>query len=485
MSTQVRTPAAEVRSAPRWAMTLPQVWAAISCALPMMVVLGSLGAIDLAYHLRAGDLMIRTHSFLRSDPLSFTAGGGSWVDQQWGAQLLLAWVFKGLGWGGLALAHGLLVGAIFAFVYLACRAAGSPARISAWTSLAAFVAAFVNLSLRPQLLGMALFAVTLWLVVGRTSHPGRLVAVPAIVAIWANVHGSFFLGPLLIALAWVEDVSRNDPRARRTLLLGVASAAATLLNPFGPRVWSYVIKLSTNSDITAHVQEWQPPTLRGPGGTLFFLSVAVVAVLLARTEQRVPWPRILWLGAFFVIGLTAGRSTAWWALGAAPLIANLLGDRVRIRKELPASTLNSAIAFLLVVPCVLLFPWSFVGTQAGAPGSRVANAPAAISSELHKVLRPGDRIFNAQIWGSWFEFAIPDNPVFVDSRIEVFSHSIWRQYMAVSGGRQGWQAILDRWRVRAVAISPEQQAGLIPLIRRDPTWDLVYMDKDGLIFLRR
>jgi hypothetical protein len=457
----------------------------ISVALPMMVVLGSLGAIDLAYHLRAGDLMIRTHSFLRTDPFSFTAGGSPWVDQQWGAQLVLAWVFKGLGWGGLALAHGALVGAIFAFVYLACRATGSPARISAWTSLAAFVAAFVNLSLRPQLLGMALFAVTLWLVVGRSRHPGRLVAVPAIVALWANVHGSFLLGPLLISLAWVEDVYRNDPRARRTFLLGVASTAATFLNPFGARVWSYVIHLSTNSQITANVREWQPPSLRGFGGTLFFMSVAVVAVLLARKERPVAWPTILWIGVFFVIGLTAARSTAWWALAAAPPIAGLLGDPARIRQELPASTLNTAIAFLLVVPCAFLFPWSFVGTRTDAPGSRVGDAPAGVTRELHKVVRPGDRIFNAQIWGSWFEFALPGNPVFVDSRIEVFSHSIWRQYMAVSGGQQGWQAILDRWRVRTLALSPRQQPDLIPLVRRDPGWALVYEDADGLVFLKR
>jgi len=36
-----------------------------------------------------------------------------------------------------------------------------------------------------------------------------------------------------------------------------------------------------------------------------------------------------------------------------------------------------------------------------------------------------------------------------------------------------------------VVISPGQQQFLIPLIRRDPGWHLIYEDEDGLIFLRR
>ncbi len=467
-------------------MTLPQLWALVAVGLPMVVVVGYLGAIDLAYHIRAGDLMLHTQSLLRTDRFSFTAGGSAWLNQQWGAQVVLALVFKWLGWAGLAMAHAVLVGTIFLFVYLACRAKGPPARISAWVSLAAFAASLVNLSLRPQLLGMAFFALALWLVVDRKRHPLRFLAIPVLVAVWANVHGSFIFGPLLAALAWVEDRRERPILARRTLLVGIASVAASFLNPFGPHVWSYVISLSRNSDITAHVVEWQAPSVRGPGGALFFLSVAAVAGLLARRQRLVPWTTITWLGVFFLIGLTAIRSTAWWALAAAPPVAGLLvNQRSRPHRALPASALNTAIAFLLVIPSLALFPWSLVGSPADSPGKRVPGAPVGLTRELQRLLQPGDRIFNAQAWGSWFEFALPRNPVFVDSRIELFPHSIWEQYRTVSNGRQGWQAILGRWRVRAVVVSSGQQESLIPLIRRDSGWTLAYKDDDGLIFLRR
>ena len=56
---------------------------------------------------------------------------------------------------------------------------------------------------------MACFALVLLLVADRREHPSRLWLVPVIVAIWANLHGSFFLGPLVVGLAWLQDVARQ------------------------------------------------------------------------------------------------------------------------------------------------------------------------------------------------------------------------------------------------------------------------------------
>src|SRR5439155_10958410 len=111
---------------------------------------------------------------------------------------------------------------------------------------------------------------------------------------------------------------------------------------------------------------------------------------------------------FFAVGLTAVRSTPWWTLAAAPVVAGLLrSDPARPRKELPASGLNSMVALLIVVPAMAFFPWSLVGRPVAAPGRQVADAPSALTNALERVLAPGDRVFNAQIWGSWFELTLP------------------------------------------------------------------------------
>src|SRR5204863_298456 len=155
------------------------------------------------------------------------------------------------------------------------------------------------LALRPQLLGMVLLAVTLVLVTVRRTHARLFYLVPVVVAVWANVHGSFFLGPVVLGLAWVEDVHERVPSASRTLMVAIVAA--------------------------------------------------VVAVGIA-----------------------------------------------------------------------LLPVWRATDPVLGAPSGVLTDAPSGLTAALRATARPGDRAFNPQPWGSWFEFAIPELPVAIDSRIELF-----------------------------------------------------------------
>jgi hypothetical protein len=470
----------------RLAMSLPQLWAFVAVVLPIIALHGALGTIDLAYQIRTGDIMLHTHGLVRHDLFTFTVPGTPWLDQQWGAQLVFAMVYRALGWPGLALAQIFLGGLTMLFVYLACRVAGPPPRFAAGLTLGAFAVAWTSLSLRPQLLAAVLFAMSLWLVVGRRRHPRRLLWMPVVVALWANIHGSFFLGPVLLGLAAFQDRYERRPEARRVIRVAAVGLLATLLNPFGPRVWSYAYGIARNPFISKLVSEWQPPTIRHPDDAIFFVSVAAVVYLLAHRGRPTPWPTLVWLGLFFAMALTAGRNTMWWGLAAAPALAGLIGQAgQRPRRELPPSLANTAIAACLVLLVGIFFSISLEGGSSHQPGTRVADAPAALTAELRRVLQPGDRIFNLQRWGSWFELAIPENPVFVDSRIEIFPGPVWSDYLAVSNGRQGWQAILDRWKVQAVAVNLDQQGTLIRLMERDPGWRLAYRDDEGVIFLRR
>jgi hypothetical protein len=98
--------------------------------------------------------------------------------------------------------------------------------------------------------------------------------------------------------------------------------------------------------------------------------------------------------------------------------------------------------------------------------------------------RPGDRIWNAQRWGSWLEFAVPSATVAVDSRIELIPTAVWADHLALSGGASDWSSILDRRGVTMVVASATEQAGLLLMIRISPAWRLIHEDLDGAVFLR-
>ena len=144
--------------------TFGQLWTFLGFALPALAaLLVPMPAVDLAYQLRAGADILAGNGIPTVDTWTFTVAGTPWLDQQWGAQVLLAAVFQVGGWTGLAILRAALVGAgvlaprADAF---APSAAPQPAS-AAIISLLGFVVAAPALALRPQLFAIVLFAATM------------------------------------------------------------------------------------------------------------------------------------------------------------------------------------------------------------------------------------------------------------------------------------------------------------------------------------
>lgn len=475
------SPAQAVGERPR-GLTIETLWSLLAALLPATASLGAgISTIDLAYHLRAGAITLREGAPLTRDLFTFTAAGGAWLNQQWGAQVIMALAYRGWGWTGLALLRGALIAGTYALLVATCRPRLG-ARTAALVCSAGFLLAAPYLGMRPQLFGVLLFAAFLWGLERRPTRPGVLWLLPPLSAAWANLHGSFPLGVALLALAALED-RRDRRQLRRTAIAGALAALATLANPFGGRVWVYAAGLTTNPMITRAVTEWAPPDARTLPGALFFSSVFALAGWMMLRRSRPAWTTVVKAGMLASLGFVAVRGVVWWAVALPVLVAEAHDEEGS--RSTRAATAGRTPLNLAVVTVLLLLGLAFLARWPRAmEEDLVGAAPEGVTRKLAETLEPGDRIFNAQIWGSWFELALPDNPVFVDSRIELFPPTIWRQYYAVSNGRQGWQEILDRWDVEAVAADREQQAGLIPLIRRDPGWRLVSRGGEGFLFLR-
>jgi hypothetical protein len=482
-------------------MSLPRLWAFLAVALPVFgAVLADLATPDLAYHLRAGGEILATGTIPTVDTFTFTAAGLPWLDQQWGSQVILAAAFQVGGWTGLVILRAAVTAVAMACLFTIAWRRGLGPRTAAWIVLGAFIVSAPALGMRPQLFGLALFALVLALVSDRRAHPRRLWLVPVIVAVWANLHGSFFFAPIVLVLAWLEDVADRAPdRAPgwgRHLALAVAGAAvaAALVNPFGLSVWSYALGVSTNPAVIALITEWQPTTIRSIPGILFHGSVLVVVLLVARRGRSVSWPTLLWLAAFFAVGAYAFRGMAWWAFAAVvPVTAIVTGWVPRTAGELPTVAapptrlrrrLNAGIAVAIVAACVALLPlWQATDPRLGAPSRALSFAPSGLTGELRAVARPGDRVFNPQPWGSWFEFAVPSATYAVDSRIELFPQAVWDDYARVVDGDPGWHEILDRWAVTIVVTDRPGDADLAARLRA-AGWIERYRDADGALLVR-
>ena len=447
---------------------------------------------DLAYQVRAGELMLASGAVLRADPFTFTAFGDPWLNQQWGTGVIVALVQGAAGWGGLSLLRTLLIALTVGLVFVACRV-DLDRRRSAYLTLAGFLLGVGALALRAQLFGIVCFAATIAILAGRERRPRLLWLLPIVVLAWANLHGSFFLGPLAIGLAAVDDVFRRRPARRTTLAVLVLSAAATCVTPFGPEVWRYAVGLSTNPTIARLISEWQRTSPLTGLGILFYGSVLLAALVVVRAHRRgrtIEPGRLLWVLALAALGAFAERGVVWWALGApvalAPLVAAAFPLRERPARVEPAGLrrLNGLVAASLLVAIVALQPILRPGDPLTGPAGLLRDAPAGLARALAATADATDRVVTPQPWASWFEWSAPDRPVMVDSRIELFDEATWADYLAIWRGGDGALEALGRIGATVVVVDPAIQPDLEATLRSPGSgWKVAFEDADGALFL--
>ena len=527
--------------------TLGQLWTFLGVFLPGLAsLLVPMPAVDLAYQLRAGSDILAGGGIPDVDTWTFTVAGAPWLDQQWGAQVLLSAVFQVGGWTGLALLRAALVALTFWLVLGAIRSAWSTASMRAGGSAIAssartatlvvlgfFVVAMPALALRPQLFAIVLFAASLRILVERSRHPRRLWLIPFMAVAWSNLHGSFPLVVVLVALAWIDEVAllrvppppgHPRPALRRRLLgsTGLAiiasfSAAATLVNPFGIDAWRYISNLARDPAITSLISEWRPPSPVDLAGSVFYVSLIVVGGVVAfrfRSDSGRPSARffgpIASVVVFGLLGVVTGRGLAWWAIVAPVAMVQLQpGLRLADLRQIPAlpalrartareasasearrSPLNGIVIGVLAFAAVALLPvWRPAG-PAGVPILTLTHAPQGIAAELAKlvderVLPRGGQVWAPQIWGSFLEWAVPQVRVGVDSRVELFPPPVLADADEIANASTGWLSTLQVRHVLAlvVAAGPEgarQRASL----EAGSGWGKVYEDDEGSIWLR-
>src|SRR4029079_4913149 len=89
---------------------------------------------------------------------------------------------------------------------------------------------------------LLLFALLLQLLVTGTRPARRIVPVMMVFILWVNLHGGWIVGGgALAGWACCAVAGRGDARQRLEWIgVGVAALVATLVNPYGWRLWTFL-----------------------------------------------------------------------------------------------------------------------------------------------------------------------------------------------------------------------------------------------------
>jgi hypothetical protein len=393
-----------------WTVLLAALWGALS----LHPDYGS----DIFFHLMFGREVLRTHARVLTERWALPGMHERCAVPEWLWDIVAFASHRAWGWAGVA---GLVVVIAVLAAWACCRLAASRARhgsVAAVIVVTACVSPLVLLRLqgRPDAAVMLLLPALLLLSDGLgaasvRARTSRAAAVLALVFLWAQIHPSFVLAPIFVAIAGGDRMVRVDRRLAAGLALGLV--VVSLTSAQGAAVFAYTLRHSESYTVS-HVVEWLPPTwdMLDPTRHLFlplYAALWIAALTGFALRRRIPLRELLLalvgllliargqrnfgmggelLVPFAVLGidvLLAGvpaRFGLVWAL-ASVLAAALLFVRV-------ASTLDDSLGPLGAVgPAAGYFPARAAAVLARSPpGTRVmtsydAGAPLAFWLDGH------------------------------------------------------------------------------------------------------
>lgn len=434
---------------------------------------------DFWHHLARGRAMVEYGGILPYEPFTYTIGGQTVRDPNWLTQLGFYGLFQ---LGGLPLViavNSLLLAAALGGVAWLCHRSLRSWPLSAGLGLAAAAGLWQLLIVRPQTGSLLLFVALYATLLAAQRQVRWLLAPPLLCALWVNLHGAFPVALILLgcfSLAALYDAWRGsglgNGSTNRCAIAGcwlaslAASVAATLLNPYGWRIYHYVLVTSGQATGRA-IDEWLPPNVGQLSGVMFYASLAATAVMLAAGWRKTTARDWILLGCFLPLSLQAVRMLVWWWVVLPPLVCRLLADRVPAAlqdQEADARPGLSALAFCgaLALGVMLSLPWC----ERFSP--LMVRDTHRLETDLDAVLTPvkerdePTRVFTRFEWGEFLTWTLPhERSIFMDGRMENYPPQVWDEYFVVTSGEAGWQDILDRYRVDFLLLDRQFHSRLI------------------------
>jgi hypothetical protein len=450
-------------------------------------------------HIMVGREILLSGHIPLQDVYSYSASGSPWRNHEWLAQVTLALAYGGLGVLGLKILKLLCATVMLLSLAVGLAQTTAPLGVQRLLLLAAGLGTMEQFQFRPQLFTLAMLGILMATLAGLIyRHRARLWPLIPMFALWANLHGGFFIGLLILVISSVslglrEIVTRGQfDRAWRIAALTVGCALATLVNPLGIQLWPNVMHSVADPLVRSFITDWLPLTRTlldnwhaDPIKDLNYLV-----------------PLLLFIG--FVVSLVAAPS-----LDDVPLVISAL---VLLGAAFYGARNISLAVVCLTIPfghhlALATKRWTHSNEDrkafspnpffVGGAGLVVATSGGLFSNQLRafeplpssavafmKAHHLHGNILNYFDWGSYLIWnAPPESRVFIDGRAElVYSDRLLHEYIAFLYGLPGGHDILDHYQHDFVLVSPATAA--YKITAADLRWKLAYRDSVSALFVR-
>ncbi len=449
--------------------------------------------VDTWWHLRVGQIVATEQKLPTSDPFSQLGREQHvpWMAYSWLYELAL---YQAYVWGGFAgvivfrhLLDLMTFGGMAWFLFRHAK--------SNWIALA--VLAPVTVSLLPftpeRPWHFTIFFTTLTLHAVLRIRDGasawRFAWLPIVYVLWANIHIQFVMGFALLGLGFLVSLAewkknsdlRQRDAARSIFVIGAACFAATFATPFHYRLYIVIWEYATQTAALRLVSELQPPILWKWWNIPLVILLLAAAGCIARSGYRL-WDLVLFASALF-FSLRMQRDLWYGVLAAGTIIVRT----TRVASARDESISIWVLAGIMVLALFVMRAAWEVGLSQGKTFAtcHAESFPVAASEFVKKEKLPGP-LYNDFDWGGYLIWALPEYPVAVDGRTNLYGEARLIRSMNTWAGEPGWDADPDLVKA-GVIIAPKKRKDkefpLTDLLRKDPRWQKVHEDNVAVVFV--
>ena len=428
------------------------VAALTSFALYEAVRLVALSSNNIWWHLRTGQWILEEHTVPRSGLFSQSASL-PWIDLSWGFQVLTAVFFRYLGFAGLpALLMCLQIASATALFMLALSASRKLWYAVVLCAVAQFC--LMPVQLDPALASVGLLAVELILITRArsTESPRPLYWLPLVFIIWVNIDRQFIVGMLTLAIFCLAVSAEGFKRQRcvswpaegrikpsSIVMITGASFVATFVSPYTWRVYSLAWQSATDTVADRFFRELHSLRFRQPQDYALMLLTMTAFFVVGRRRSR-----DLFMIALLVVSTVLSFRTmreSWFVVVCSVAIIGcaLRGSDDTSAEHLPLLRRNDIFVAAALVLLVMLATLMRISGSGDVHGSellltKVEEKLPLQAAEFIRSNHLPEPIFNTYDWGGFLTFALPEYPVSIDGRTDLYGGDLNAGYFRLMQG---------------------------------------------------
>ncbi|HUK42495.1 MAG TPA: hypothetical protein VLX11_15685 [Candidatus Acidoferrales bacterium] len=461
--------------------------------IPSFQAMQPIGDPDIWWRLRTGEWIVENHAVPTTDFLSTKAMDKPWIEYSWPFSVLVYVVYAGFGLAGLVY----FVVAMALLISLTIHRLVRKARLPFYAEIGLVALVLVSLrplmTPRPWLFTILFFSIELMIIarVRNSQDSRRLWLLPFLFFLWANIHIQFLYGLAALFLYLAELILLNyghligykkpapNVRIKEVIFVILCCIGATFATPYHTVLYQQIFEYIGLNQAFQSITELLPMFFRSPDNWIvLFLTLAAVYIL-GWQRTWLPYPTSLILIAIFV-AFRARRDVWFLSIISAWVISECLHSSWK------ASDARLSVKPILLSAAGIVLALYFMSIHYQLNEKHLRSEVAAKypvdAVNYVKSRRLSGPLFNDYDWGGFLIWSLPELPVSIDGRLNLFGDEGLTRSIQTWEGRPGWSSDPDL--LKANLIIAQKNSALASLLRLHPDYKVVYEDNVAVVIVR-